>query len=358
MPIQQSINVDYNGAIQYYQQQKQLFLSYYKKLINEEETEAERQFVSRIAEELNTESLEDEYNKAIELLRNLGEAYTDRAQLKALRAEVEKMSFNNYMQGEQVLEEITNNLISNEEFYSIVKESIANYGEGFCSDDILKSAKSYVKAIVQQRIISKGSHNPKIAARASKMKGYYREGLAYKALSKILYSLGDNPPVEIISQGAKNTNIDTLIKFNPTFLQTNITETIGTSVEFGMQEKSWKDPWTQGGYYQSLSNKAAVIYSVGSRADLLKGLDNKHSWIAGVNYLGQTNNIKAALGEKNILYLTGSQFYFTSDLIMQMRAKAFYLAFVFSPSNYEATSEITWQQRLAHVRWIQSTKRK
>lgn len=358
MKQQNLIKVNYNEAIQYYQQQKQLFLSYYKQLANEEDVNAEKKFVAKMAEELNSETVDDEYNKALSLLKNLGNAFTDKSQLKTLREKANKLSLQSKMTGEQILNEITNELVSTEEFYNLVKESINSYGEGFCSKDILIRARSYVRALIQQRIINRRSHNPKIMDRASKMKGYYREGLAYKALSKILYTLGENPPVEIKSMGAENTSVDTLIRFNPQYFQTVVSENIGENLSFGMQEKSWKDPWAKEGYFQSISNKAAVIYSVGSRQDLLNNLENKNSWIAGVNYLGQTNQIKSAIGPNNILYLTGSQFYFTADLITQMRLNSFYLAFVFSPSEYKATSEITWQQRMAHVKWIISAKNK
>ena len=353
-----TINVDYNGAIFHYQQLKNLFLKEYGKLAGLESADAENDFLEKVAQELNNESLNDEYNKAIDLLSNLGELYSDRQSLRQLRQHYEQLSNNSKMSGEKILDQITDELVSTEEFFKIVQDSISSYGDGFCSIDILNSARGYIKAFVKQRIVNKGTHNPKIAQRASSMKGYYREALIYKALVSVFASMENTPPVEIVSEGSKNTEVDTLIKFNEISMSELITENIGDSLNIGLQSKSWIEPWNEQGYYQSISNKAAVIYSVGNRANLLHGLDDKHSWIAGVNYLGQTNNIKAAIGVNNALYLTGKNIYFTEKLIFEMRQRAYYLAFVFDPQDYSATSQVTWQKRMDHVRWIQYLKNK
>jgi hypothetical protein len=59
--------------------------------------------------------------------------------------------------------------------------------------------------------------------------------------------------------------------------------------------------------------------------------------------LNELENTKTAIGANNALYVTGSGAIFTSDLISQMRAKQYYMAFVFRMNPYEATANITWQ---------------
>ena len=353
-----AINVDYSGAIQFYQAQKQQFLHYYNLLRQEETSMSSKDFLAKVSEELNSESLQEEYKMASDLLNNLGARLTDRATLKTYRAYAETQMTNNKIQGDALINQIMHEIIDDVELSTIVKDSIARYGNGFCGKDILDHSRGYIRALIQQRIINRGTHNPKVASRASKMKGYYREGLVYKALSEVFKSLENNPLIEIKPQGASHTAIDTLIEFNQLAINKKIGIDIGENINFGVQVKSWKDPWSMEGQYQSIGKKSAVIYSVGSRTDLLNQLDNKKSWIAGVNFLGQTSTIKSAIGENNILYITGNGAYFTGDLINQMRQNAYYLAFVFSPEKYEATASITWQQRMSHIKWIQSMKRR
>lgn len=355
--ITQKINVDYNEAIQYYFKQKQLFLQYYKELANITSQDIEEQFINNFSIELEQESIEEEFFKAKVLFQDLGEAFSNKEILKYYRQQAKELASEKQLEAQNILKKITNDLVDTVEFKNIVKSAISNYGEGFCSTDILKVSRSYVKALVQQRIINNGTHNPKITARAKIAKGYFREGLVFKSFQKIFEQGLQKNLVEISPMGAKNTAIDTLIKFNDISFQDKVLINL-TDNNFGLQSKSWIEPWLQDGYYQSISNKAAIIYSVGNRAQLLQGLENKHSWIAGVNYLGQTSNIKAALGELNTLYLTGKNLYFTADLISQMRARAYYLAFVFDPKTYSATKEITWQTKMAQVRWIQFIKKK
>jgi hypothetical protein len=155
-------------------------------------------------------------------------------------------------------------MLGEQELYEIVQSSLASYSQGFNSIDILNQARSYAKKTIQRRIIEGSSHNPKIASRSKKVKGYYREALVYSALIKAMGVIENNSPITITSMGAKNTETDIGIVFND--INTNLTASINIDAlnNFGVQVKSWEMPWLNS--YKEKSDKAIYFYSIGHRA--------------------------------------------------------------------------------------------
>lgn len=351
-------SIQYKEAIAHYQQMKKEFLLLYQKIGNDIVGSASRDFSEKMRLEIEQEPVEAELEKAKDLLKRVAQKMTNKDEKKQTISEARKIARERELKGrelgEKELNELRNMLITEVELAEIVKDGIASYGEGFESIDLLNQAKGYANAIVKQRIVNQSSHNPKIQSRAGKMKGYFREGLVYKALNSIFNSLDANPPVEVIAQGAKNTEIDTLIRFTDTRLSEIIKLPISTT-EFGVQEKSWISPWLN--TRASGSEKSIYFYSIGHRENLKNQflLQSKYpNWEAAVWFLGQKQNTLEAIGRKNALYVTGSGFSFTADLIKTMRQHKYYIAFVYSMHDYIPTGSITWQTRKAHFRAYQA----
>lgn len=343
--------VTYSEAVQHYAQLKNQFLKQYANMANLEQKQAEILFLDKLSKEISQESVKDEYNKAFSMFQEVATLVVkDKKLVKEKRAEIDKLRQKNIEIGDAELNSLYQQMISDEELYQIVQQSLSGYMPGFNSSDILNQARSYAKKIIQKRIIDKSSHNPKVAGRSNKVKGYYREALAYSALIEAMKVIEDNPPVIIESQGSKNTEVDIGIKFNNFNTNTIASIDINNNNNFGVQVKSWEKPWLNS--YKEISSKAIYFYSIGHRSQLLSQLvarNEHHSWTRGVIMLNELENTKIAIGATNALYITGSGAIFTSDLISEMRARQYYMAFVFKMDTYEATENITWQLKQNHA---------
>lgn len=351
--------VTYSAGIAHYAQLKNQFLQQYANIANIEQKYAENSFLNQMERELQSESVKDEYSKAFSMFEDVAAAIVEnKALVKEKRTEMLSLKNQNIEIGDQELTQLFQEMLGEQELYEIVQQSLAGYAPGFNGIDILNQARSYARKVIQRRIVEGASHNPKTASRSKKVKGYYREALVYSALIKAMGALEANPPVIIESLGAKNTATDIGISFNDINLNATASIPVNNFGDFGVQVKSWELPWINS--YKEMSNKAIYFYSIGHRAQLLSQLiarGDHHSWTKGVVMLNELENTKMAIGANNALYVTGSGITFTSDLITKMRAKQYYMAFVFKMDPYEATSNITWQTQQAQRLAFQSYRK-
>lgn len=353
-----SINVNYSNIISYYSNLKRQFLNYYKQFAGKIDKDVQEQFTDQLVNELNIAGVDDVLNKANSLFDDLLSVITEKEKLKIFREKAKQLAKEKELAGDEILQQILPEILSEEELKRIVSDSLINQSPGFNNINILQHAQSYVKAVVQKRVIENKSHNPGRKKRTQIVKGYYKEAAIYTALTKIFDVVMEEPIVEIKDIGPKNTAIDTAIIFLNKNFNTTINQPIATTTIYGLQAKSWEKPWEKQ-QYNSNTGKENYYYSVGHRAQLLQSLKSEgksHSWIGGVNFLAQLENAKIAIGALNALYVTGSGFNFTSDLITEMRQHNYYLAFVFNLDRYEATSTITWQLVQNHINMIKNKK--
>lgn len=346
-----TINANYSDVINHYKNLKDQFLTYYKSFAKMTDINVQEKFTNQLVDELNKAGVDDVLNKANKLFDDLLSVITEKEKLKTLREEAKKLAQDNVSAGDEILQQILPEVLSEDELKEIVSNSLKGQASGFNNINILQHAQSYVKTVVTKRVIEKKSHNPARQKRTQIVKGYYKEAAVYSALVAIFDKMIEKSIVEIKDIGPKNTELDTAIIFSNTNFNTTIKQPVATTT-YGLQSKSWVKPWEK---QQTNILKENYYYSVGHRADLLKSLQNEgksHSWREGVKFLSQLENAKTAIGALNALYITGSGFDFTSDLIAQMREKKYYLAFVFDLNNYEATPAITWQLEANHIAMV------
>lgn len=358
-------SINYKQAVNHYNNMKREFLNQYAKIARETNLSIlENDFITKFSKEVEEESVEAELEKAKSLFSNIAKTMTQRQDKKQQninlsKARKEAKKFQKI--GEQELELLAHMLISEEEMKNIVSESLAHYGSGFESVNILQQARSYMREVVRARVIPKsggkfGTNNPRILSRAQKTKGYFREALVYTALSKVLQVAENSNVVSIKPMGQENTKIDTLIQFS----NFNYSENISLPIHFGVQDKSWIRPWTEKAKYQVTSEKARYFYTIGNNSELCKEAlaDGYTTWAQGVYFLSKQNNPQRAIGEKNVLYVLGDGVVFTSDLISQMRQNKYFIAFIYRFNQQQITPTITWQSAATQIQAYNKEKNK
>ena len=152
-----------------------------------------------------------------------------------------------------------------------------------------------------------------------------------------------------VKKNGKDTEYDLYAEFIKPMEQfktfnTIITEEIPDS-GYGIQSKSWLAPWENSNKY-SAAQKYGL--SVGSRKGLLNEFLNGYSknptglyaWLKGIYFLEQ--NAVRAIGERQVAYTTGKNFYWTANLISQLRNQSYFLAFTYK-KNKELSASVKWQ---------------
>lgn len=164
--------------------------------------------------------------------------------------------------------------------------------------------------------------------------GYYKEYIEAKLLKESMLKTTKNI-IEIEQIGSKQNPSDIEIKIN---LPSSASVQEEVSV-FGAQVKM-KDINKVGTAFMKISTRK----NLSSKFNKVMGNFDKNSWVSGVAFLGQLNNIKTALGENNVLFISGNNRYFMDEFIQNFRRQNMYLAFKFKDNPYEATSQIGLQR--------------
>ena len=337
-------SVDYSEAIDRYNYLKMRFFNEYSAVANIEESLLIEQVENDIAEDINNNPIGKQYALAEELYKWVQEMIAAKLEGKAesdARKKIKALYKESKQKGIQAANELGNQLLSEEELALYVKTQLAarGVGTGFSIEDILNQVRSYRNKIILFRT------NASTARYITSTKGYYREALVYKVFGALGEHIGALP---VISAGAikdikgKDTLYDTYISFfnnvGKSFSQL-INENI--DVGYGIQSKSWTAPWEGDvGYFNSKYG-----FSIGNRSDLLqnsglKGTTGVFNWIKGVLYLEKY--AVQAIGENQLGFVTGNNFYWTADLIAYFRALNYFLAFGYAGQK-SLSSTVKWQ---------------
>lgn len=339
-------SVTYSSAIDRYNYLKMRFFNEYSIVANMEEQAIIQQFENEIVNEVNANPVGEQQKQAEELFQWVQQVIFER--LKGNKEAIEKRK--QFQQrakevktkGDLELNKLANDILSEQEMADFVKKQLVSAGVGasFTIEDILNQVRNYRNKVLATRT------NASAKRYITSTKGYYREALIYKAFSRLGEHL-DNLPViptgSLKDEKGRSTLYDTYINFLQNVSQgfsMLITENVDAG--YGLQSKSWTAPWEGSNFFGEKYG-----YSIGSRSELLaqsglKGMPNTiWHWVKGVQFL-EKNAIKA-IGENQLGFITGNNFYWTADLITYFRAMNYFLAFGYSKEK-TFTPTVSWQQ--------------
>lgn len=342
-------NVDYSQAIDRYNYLRTRFFNEYSIAANIEEREAKQHFYENIVEDINTSPIKDQEALVSELFQQIEETIKSRikgdSKFQKNRKNVKKLYKDSKTKGKKMAEELGESLITEKELETYVKNQLKkmSVGGGFSINDILNQVKGYRNKVVLSRT------NASASRYIRSTKGYFREALVYKAFSKMEEKIGQLP---VLSTGdakvnGKDTLYDTYISFLKNFDLINFQDTVKENIDvgYGIQSKSWVAPWELSNEKMSYFNEK-YGFSVGNRAGLLSdsGLQNYpgnlYFWMRGVIYLEQ--HAIEAIGENQLGFITGNNFYWTKDLIELFRAMNYFLAFGYNGKKSLSPS-VSWR---------------
>ena len=336
-------NVSYSKAIDRYNYLKQRFFFEYGATADMEEERLIDYVENEIVNDINNNPIEGQQAIVEDLLQTVATTMADRLKGVKNRKDIKKLYQQSKRQGLIAANQLGESLLSEQELADFIKTRLASMGvgTGFSIEDILNQVRSYRNKI----ILTQTNTSAKSYIRSTK--GYYREALVYKAFAKLTDYIDTMP---VLSTGAtknkkgQDTLYDTYISFLKNVegdFQALVNEQV--DVGYGIQSKSWSAPWETEtiGYFN-----AKYGFSVGNRADLLAGsglnntLSNLYTWTKGVLYLEQM--AVQAIGENQLGFVTGKNFYWTADLIANFRAMNYFLAFGYREAKSLSPS-VNWQ---------------
>ena len=344
-------SVQYNDAIKYYADLRKKFINDYAKAAQLTRNDAIAHIKKNLINQIEQSDLNATSQKyATELYDWIGAQIKSKIEnsedsaVKKQRGKIRKLYKTSKEEGEKAARELAEGIVSAEELANYIKSQLTASGvaQGFSISDILAHAISY-----RNKIIASPKKSTK--QRINIVKGYYNEALVFKAFSTLSEHL-DTMQVEhtgSVKKGGKDTEYDLYAEFIKPMEQfktfnTIITEEIPDS-GYGIQSKSWLAPWENSNKY-SAAQKYGL--SVGSRKGLLNECLNgqnptgSYAWLKGIYFLEQ--NAVRAIGERQVAYTTGKNFYWTANLISQLRNQLYFLAFTYK-KNKELSASVKWQ---------------
>lgn len=341
-------SVTYSDAIAHYNLLKQSFLTQYALRMNASIGEAEQIFKEQIIDEINSENIEVSEEDTAIIFNYFSKIFKDKIskstseikRLKKLIREKDKKAKKNY---EKMIDEVMKPEEIQQAIFKILRERHPSKKmEGFSVTDILNQIQKYKKRLFLVRKNASSKYYQQTT------KGYVREAVVHSAFLKLSEQLGQ--PVAMhtgnILLDGKQTLYDEFIDFfNETdksfnaVINDDLSNLIYTG--FGVQSKSWRAPWERNNVTQWTRFSES---NAGQLKDLLTTL-NYHCetwcWINGVLFLEP--HLIDAIGYRNVIFVTGGGFNWTSSLIANFRNLDYYFAFVFD-KNHKATNQTSWQQ--------------
>ncbi len=341
-------NVTYSAAIDRYNSLKARFFAEYSAVANQEEKKLIEQVENEIAQDIENNPIEMQEELTAKLFERFADIMVKKLEgsnaVSQIRSEYQSKEKGSEQRARQAAKALSLTLMPEQELADYVRFQLTaqNIGQGFDISDIVHQLRSYsTKMILTRRNASAKSY-------IRSTKGYYREAIIYRAFSK-LNDYVEGMPV-VASTGAyknlagQDTVYDTYINFFDN-LQKGFETLVNENVDigYGMQVKSWTAPWE--------SDKASYYsvkygYGIGNRKALLdlSGLGEEQSslfsWCRGVIFLEQ--HAIEAIGENQVGFITGNNFYWTADLISAFRAMNYFLAFGYS-ANKPLSPTVSWQ---------------
>lgn len=337
-------NVTYSQAIDRYNYLKTRFFVEYGIVANTEEKAIQEQIENEIVADINNNPIEGQQALTETLYQDIAKVMAEKLDgVKGARRNVKALYKESKSKGMKAAAELGEMLMPEEELADYVKTSLSmmGIGAGFSIEDIVNQVRSYRNKIILTRT------NTSAASYIRSTKGYYREALVYQAFAKLMDHLDTMPVIAagaIKDKSGKDTLYDTYIGFLKDASK-GFSALINEQVDvgYGLQSKSWSAPWESEniGYFN-----AKYGFSIGSRADLLarsglgESMSNPYSWVKGVMFLEQCAT--EAIGENQLGFITGKNFYWTADLIANFRAMNYFLAFGYREGKGLSPS-VSWQ---------------
>lgn len=337
-------NVTYSTAIDRYNYLKSRFFMEYGTVANAEERALQEQVENEIIADINNNPIEGQQSLTETLYQDIAKIMAEKLDgAKSARRSVKELYKTSKSKGMKAAAELGEMLMPEAELADYVKTSLSlmGVGAGFSIEDIVNQVRSYRNKIILTRT------NTSASAYIRSTKGYYREALVYKAFSKLMDYVDTLPVIPagaIKNEAGQDTLYDTYVNFLQDASK-GFSALINEQVDvgYGIQSKSWSAPWEVEniGYFN-----AKYGFSIGSRAELLsrsgvgESTSNPYSWTKGVLFLEQFAT--EAIGENQLGFVTGNNFYWTADLIANFRAMNYFLAFGYREGKSLSPS-ISWQ---------------
>lgn len=346
-------NGDYEQAIAYYNQLKKQFMREYQMALNQGKKHQSERYVNDFIEEINSGGLQGKsWNLVDSLTEELENALTEALEKKGKKrfTKLKQYSEKSYgeltKKGRETLEYNLSKIFDINQIHEILWQQLMKYQisqvDGVDLSDLVAWAKSYVLSdFFNRQLLQKAGGTANKASAA----GYFEEALVHKATSKLTSHLESKSGSLMVGSTKKSVasgkKIDTIFDEYFNFFSQDLKQSFKESLSidnnflssgFGAQVKLYNLPG-------NIKNPRAS-YTVSSNVSLYNQWQHQTQWTKGVLFLAK--HIREALGD-NVMYITGSTFSWTADLISHFRNQKYFLAFRFT-SPQESTPTIAWEK--------------
>lgn len=338
------IDKGYNEAISRYEEQKTQLME----LINTKTKMSQQEFVmqlnNEIEQDVNNETLQTEMDNVFNYIRNYFEEeiakkitedpsstmaverlQTRLSQLKESKRAKEENYYKNSLKD---LEEFIINFTKDVTSKKMLQQHLAKIAPTSMKSntDVQQLLLGFLRQLVFQRYMQ-SDFQIKLSRFKMAYKGYARERGVYEPFSKFMSKIfGYGETGVSLSAGAHDEK-DITFWIPPTSIQ--VEDHIET-VDFlgSIQSKSWVTPWSVKDLeYKERKKFNTYNLEIGSRADLLPAEEyDRYFWHAGLYQI--MHNLQQVIGYTNVLFSTGNQIYWTSDLLAEFKNQNYVLAFV------------------------------
>lgn len=353
--------IKYTQAINHYKNLKNKFLAEYNSFINQSNGQIIDNELNKIIDEVNKNPVKDQqdtvtkiYTKIRDLIVNQKDNNTDKDIKKFLNSRwKDRKSL-----AEKDFNTIAQSILSDKEIENFIVTTLNPGGADI--SNILAAAKRFRDKVLKSRSIQKTA-----VGNVSKVTGFYREVMIYKSFSTVFQHLeaqginfsvlhaGDikfNQRITGQDNITRNMAVDTPYDIYIDFFNNLSKANFQTRVEedeqgYGIQSKSWLEPWSS---TWDPDKHSWIRYHIGSRSNLLAQLRNgelggmvPYSWLTGVRFLSR--HVPEVLGERNVMWASGNELMYTADMITQFRAKQYFIAFEKSKDG-PLKASVLWQK--------------
>lgn len=354
--VEEELNeITYDDVINYYLSLKNDFMAQYQIACATLGTEMPEQILDEIFTEINENAIEDQEEKVQNLFQNIRNEIVHALEgkhttFKEERLRLSKISGQKTKQANDELNKMLDEVLDENKMMNLIIKNLqdnnASKTNGFSATDILNQVKSYRKKLLTK--------NPRASIKYYKRttKGYFREALVHKAFARLNEYLGNRiHPVAIhagnkVNEKGLDTIYDEYIDFfndiNQSFSDTVSISRPNSQTGFGIQSKSWRAPWERS--QVTKWNRFSVSHQAGLFAQFLSLKSDEYSidWLNSIKFLSQLNNMIVGIGERQVGYVTGANFYWTYQLIANFRRNNYFYAFVFNHDKQPSAST-SWQ---------------
>lgn len=353
----QAIDNGYNAAIAHYQEQKKQFIDNLNAASQQTQQITASEFMLQLNNEIESEinaEIDQEFDRIFNLIQN---DFLDNIEKKIMGRSAAAKRLKEKFRSKSAIAEDKNK--SAREFYLLMikeielflhtigrdKSFIAQFANNTSNEAIQSNLFGYLRKMVFERLRMGKTFEVSRTHFKTSLKGYYKEELITDALSKVLdqYDMAAVSTGTETNQKGQQIKYDIIIADRATLSRVqqnkenalqpiiNALDSLGTTIQgvgtanqpiiAGVQSKSWVEP------FKSSIAKKRNWAEFGGAAAYMPDLNSTESyyWHAGVR--NAMSNIIDIIGRGNIFYSTGTEIYWTADLLTQFRNEQYVLAF-------------------------------